>query len=172
MKRTFYLIFLVFVIVSCSENNAEKKKETTVKKVQTEQKTEQTNSFDNFPASSVEHGDYNISSIKVTASVYRKKTRKLYWDNDQKPDIYGLVEFPSGDALAFPLKRNSFINTATGENVTLNKGDTIRVILRDEDISGSDEIANGKFVYNGRTRFTKKIGRASFSFVIKKRKNK
>ena len=172
MKRKFFLIFLILAMISCSGENSEKKIKTIEKKKIVKRENTLTVPVQNVASSASQRGDYNINYIKVTANVYRKKTRKLYWDNDQKPDIYGLIEFPSGDALAFPLKRNSFINTAYGENLTLDKGDTVRIVLRDKDISGSDEIANGKFVYNGRTKFKKKIGNATFTFVIKKRKNK
>ncbi len=113
---------------------------------------------------------YNIESISVKISVNRKKSKNAYWDTDITPDIFGLIEFPSGEIIPIPLTENSFSARVRGEKIYLEKGDTIKVVLRDKDVTGFDEIANGSFVYNGKRYFTERIGNAVFSFSIKRKK--
>ncbi len=173
MKKIIFLIISLFVFASCSDETTEQKakfpvKRSAVKKniIEEKQVPTETN-ISTEPLSK----QGNIKSIKISVVCDWKKTRKIFWDKDQFPDIFGFVEFQSGDAIAFPLKENSYKNEAYGENIILNKGDTVRVVLRDKDVTSAENIASGEFIYDGRRYFKKRIGKATFVFTIKK-KNK
>lgn len=167
MKRILLSIIL-FVFVSCSNDEAPGPKRIYAQAAQTN-KSANTLSVAQPQTSDIKL-NYNIENITVKISVNYKKTRRMYWDNDLKPDIYGIIEFPHGQVIAIPLKENSYSATASGENLLLEKGDTVRVIIRDKDIAGFDEIANGSFVYNGQRYFTKRIGAATLRFSLKRKK--
>ncbi len=179
MKNLFLLIIIIATIVSCSNKKEEKKplfptnRKNSTKVIVKEKVAEKENTaIDVIPKTTTTRKG-NIKSIKVMATCSRKKPNKFYWDgNGAKPDLFGMIEFPNGQAIAFPLKVNSFTNTAYGENLTLNKGDTLKVVLLDKDISSAEIVAEGKFAYNGKNFFKKRIGSANFKFSIKKNKIK
>ncbi len=180
MKNLVLLIIIIATIVSCSNKKEEKKplfptnRKNSTKVIVKEKVAEKENAaIDDVIPKTTTTRKGNIKSIKVTATCSRKKPNKYYWDgNGAKPDLFGMIEFPNGQAIAFPLKVNSFTNTAYGENLTLNKGDTLKVVLLDKDISSAEIVAEGKFAYNGKNFFKKRIGSANFKFSIKKNKIK
>jgi hypothetical protein len=178
MMKKFLIVILIIsavMISSCGKEEKPKpqfptkrsavKNPLSVDEKKVARKTEQPK-----PAKVTKEKKGNIQSIKISATVNKKKNKYVYWDKDMLPDIYGFVEFPDGNVAAFPLKENSLTNTAYAENITLNKGDTVRVVLRDKDIGGYEEIANGAFVYNGKTSFKKKSRFVTLTFKIKRQK--
>ncbi|GEM_PF-3538411 len=121
----------------------------------------------------------NIKEVTVTVKVNRKDPNRKDWDYGEKPDIYGLITLKSGDAIAIPLTKNSFIAQGYARDVTINPGDTAFIFLRDQDVDGYQIIENDSFVfpsriryYRNKARFTKRLKNSTLTFNIIRKKKK
>ena len=178
-------LFLALNFSSCGGDNQENKKSDVIRRrdALTEKKNRLKNEVSALrredEALKREERQGNIEEVTVTVKVKRKDSNRKDWDYGEKPDIYGLITLKSGDAIAVPLTKNSFIAKGFARDVTINPGDTAFIFLRDQDVDGYQIIENDSFVFpsriryrRGKARFTKRLKNSTLTFNIIRKKKK
>ncbi len=97
----------------------------------------------------------DLFAVSIKYSMGRTRENRTLWEFDGKPDIYGLIAFSSGDAIAVPLQKKSFVASGFSNKIHIAKGDSIYVFMREYDVEGFEEIVKSSFVFDGKTYFSK-----------------
>ncbi len=180
IKKYFFILIITLISLACKEEEVPQLKTrlTVDETANSEQKIPKPNraTIENpfeIPKPEIEQKSksrvsQNLFAVTIKYFIGRTRENRSLWDFDGKPDIYGLIAFSSGDAIAVPLQKNSFVASGFSNKIHIAKGDSIYVFMREYDVDGFEEIVKSSFVFEGKTYFSKNFPTSRIAFTIKK----